>query len=409
MANSSKRVSDYLQSQIARGAFPGAQYVIGEGHNIIAEDALGLAVVEPERIPVNVDTIYDLASLTKPLVTSLLTVIFAKRGMLDMSAAVGDYLSEFNEEGKRHITLRELLTHTSGLPNWIPLYLEANGPADVPAKIARVLPDSGDPKAVPALVYSDLNYILLGYILERVAGERLELIAQTEIFSPLGLKRTMFNPPAELMRETAATEHGQVFEQANAMEECAAGGQWAAGTDLYIPDASVPQAASNLPANSRPLRPGLPLSKWRKHVIWGEVHDGNAHFLGGVAGHAGLFSTAREVFRIASQFLRGSELVTSDSLRLFTQNLTEGQETARSIGWIIASTKDCSGGPLLAPTGIGHNGFTGTSVWMDPEKRRIFVLLTNRIHPRVAATDMKQIRQQFNSRAVESLDDKDSF
>jgi CubicO group peptidase (beta-lactamase class C family) len=210
-----------------------------------------------------------------------------------------------------------------------------------------------------------------------------------------------------MRRETAATEHGQVFEQANATDECAAGGgQWAAGTDLNIPEVSKAQASSNLPVTDGSMSAGLPLRNWRKNVIWGEVHDGNAHFLGGIAGHAGLFSTAREVFKIASQFLQGSQLITGDGLRLFTENLTQGQETARSISWIIAETKNCSAGPALAPTAIGHNGFTGTSVWMIPEKRRIFVLLTNRIHPRVAATDMKRIRQQFNSLAVESLDSK---
>jgi CubicO group peptidase (beta-lactamase class C family) len=410
MASSSKRVSEYLQSQIAHGSFPGAQYVIGEDRKIVEEGALGLAVVEPERIPVTLDTIYDLASLTKPLVTSLLTVMYAKRGALDLSAAVGDYLNEFDEEGKRLITLTELLTHTSGLPNWMPLYLEAGSAAEVPARIADALPDSRHSKAAPALIYSDLNYILLGYVLERVTGERLDRIARREIFEPLGLKRTMFNPPPELMRETAATEHGQIFEQANATEEWAAGGgQLAAGTDTGIPDQSVSGSSSEPHAARRTLPTDAPLRKWRKQVIWGEVHDGNAHFLGGVAGHAGLFSTAREVFRIASQFLQGSELITSDALRLFTENFTQGYETSRSISWVLAATKDCSAGPAFGPTAVGHNGFTGTSVWMDPEKLRIFVLLTNRIHPRVAATDMKQIRQQFNSLAAESLDGNKSL
>ncbi|HVG22101.1 MAG TPA: serine hydrolase, partial [Blastocatellia bacterium] len=298
--------------------------------------------------------------------------------------------------------LTELLTHTSGLPNWMPLYLEVGSAAEVPARIARALPG---PDTAPALVYSDLNYILLGCVLERLTGERLDRIARSEIFEPLGLKRTMFNPPPELRRETAATEHGQIFERANAMEGWAAGGsQLAAGTDLSISDVLASRPPSELLAIDCPPPADSPARDWRRHVIWGEVHDGNAHFLGGVAGHAGLFSTAREVFTIASQFFRGSQLVTDDSLRLFTENLTPGHDTARSISWILAATGDCSAGPALAPTGIGHNGFTGTSVWMDPQKRRAFVLLTNRIHPKVAATDMKQIRQRFNSLAVESLD-----
>jgi CubicO group peptidase (beta-lactamase class C family) len=304
--------------------------------------------------------------------------------MIDLRAPVGDYLDEFSEEGKGRVTLVELLTHTSGLPNWRPLYLQAREPSDVPADIARILSSLPRSNASPALVYSDLNYILLGYVLERVTGERLDRLAEKEIFKPLGLKRTMFNPPSDLMRETAATERGQMFEQANALEEMAI--------------SSPAQSAENSSGN-----PGAPDRTWRNNVIWGEVHDGNAHFLGGVAGHAGLFSTAREVFKIASQFLQGSELVKSDSLPLFTKNLTPGQGTARSIACIIAQTKDCAAGPALAPNGIGHNGFTGTSVWMDPEKRRVFVLLSNRIHPKVVTIDMKEIRQQFNRLAVESL------
>ena len=127
-------------------------------------------------------------------------------------------------------------------------------------------------------------------------------------------------------------------------------------------------------------------------MIWGEVHDGNANFMGGTAGHAGLFSTAREAFRIANQFLPGSELLRPESLELFVQNLTPGCATSRSIAWILAETLECSAGPALPPTALGHNGFTGTSIWMDPPES-VFILLTNRVHPRVDAIDMRQMRQ----------------
>jgi CubicO group peptidase (beta-lactamase class C family) len=203
MTRSSKKLSDCLQAQIARGSFPGAQYVVGQDRRIISEGALGFAVVEPERIAVTPDTIYDLASLTKPLVTSLLAVIFAGLGLIDLSAPVGDYLSEFDEKRKRHVTLTRLLTHVSGLPNWRPLYLETTDSAHVPAYISGLLDDSSGTEAAP-LIYSDLNYILLGCVLERVSGERLDRLAQKKIFGPLGLKRTMFNPPPELRREIAA-------------------------------------------------------------------------------------------------------------------------------------------------------------------------------------------------------------
>lgn len=380
MTDSSKRLSEYLETQIARGAFPGAQYVVGEDQQIIREGAVGFAVIEPERIPVTIDTIYDLASLTKPLVTSLLAVIFSALGSIDLNAPLGRYLDEFDEKRKRRITLTQLLTHVSGLPNWRPLYLETSDPADVPAYIARVLDASPDAETFP-LVYSDLNYILLGRVLERTSGERLDRLAQKHIFGPLNLKRTMFNPPPDLKREIAATEHGQTFEQANAASDA----EMQKNADAEI------NKASSLH------------TYWRKEVIWGEVHDGNAYYLGGVAGHAGLFSVAREVFQIANQFLRGSLLVNEDGLRLFAKNFTDGHDTSRSIGWILASSKDCSAGPSMPETAMGHTGFTGTSVWIDPGKRRVFVLLTNRIHPRVSAFDMKEVRQQFNTLAVEEL------
>jgi CubicO group peptidase (beta-lactamase class C family) len=383
MMNSSKRLSEYLETQIVRGAFPGAQYVVGCDQRIIHEGAVGFAVVEPERIPATVDTIYDLASLTKPLVTSLLAVIFSALGAIDLNAPLGQYLDEFDEKRKRQITLTQLLTHVSGLPNWRPLYLETKNPADVPAYIAGLLTDSPDAETFP-LVYSDLNYILLGCVLERASGERLDLLAQKHIFDPLSLKRTMFNPPIDLKREIAATEHGQTFEQANA------------ASDIETRERAE-VTTSHTSVSLHPSRP------WRKEIIWGEVHDGNAYYLGGVSGHAGLFSVAREVFQIANQFLRGSSLVNEEGLQLFAKNFTDGHETSRSIGWILASSKDCSAGPRMPPTAMGHTGFTGTSVWLDPDKRRAFVLLTNRIHPHVSAFDMKEVRQQFNTLAVEEL------
>jgi CubicO group peptidase (beta-lactamase class C family) len=210
MPKSSDIITSFLEYEIAQGALPGGQYLVGENLQIIAEDAVGLAVVEPERIPATLDTIYDLASLTKPLITALLVVRFAERGVLDLAAPLARYLDEFNDEDQREITLSQLLTHTSGLPNWRPLYVEAQDRADVPAAIARTLLEQPPVSSSSEVIYSDLNYILLGFILERVIGDRIDRLARREIFDPLRLERTMFNPPAELLRETAATEHGQV-------------------------------------------------------------------------------------------------------------------------------------------------------------------------------------------------------
>jgi CubicO group peptidase (beta-lactamase class C family) len=377
-----EKVIEFLQDEIGAGRFPGAQYLIGQNGEVIAEGALGLAVVEPEKIPATADTIYDLASLTKPLVTSLLAERLAEREALDLKAPLGDYLTEFGDRAgeKGRITLAQLLTHTSGLAAWRPLYLEAASVEDVPAAIAR-MPLEGPADNHAQVIYSDLNYVLLGYVIERVTGKRLDQVARAEIIKPLGLTRTMFNPPRHMKRETAATEWGQAYEGGEAYE--------AALRD---------QLSGPLKSN------GLPRPVWRTDLIWGEVHDGNAYFLGGVAGHAGLFSTAREVFRLANQFLPGSELLRAESLPLFTENFTRGQRDARSMGWMLAETVDCSAGPRLPASAFGHTGFTGTSVWIDPELRRVFVLLTNRIHPAVADTNMKQVRRQFHSLGVEALD-----
>jgi CubicO group peptidase (beta-lactamase class C family) len=379
MAYISETVSTFLQSEIERGAFPGAQYVIGQAGQIVAEGALGLAVVEPEHIATTLNTIYDLASLTKPLVTALLIVKFAQRGLIDLEAPAAEYVSELDNDNKQHITVKHLLTHVSGFPNWRPIYLEARDRDNVAAALARI------PTPWPAqLLYSDLNYILLGILLERITSERLDRIAVREIFEPLHLKRTMFNPPPELKREIAATECGQVFEHGNADAELSAHGRF-----------EVASAGRRAPAG---------IHRWRNNLIWGEVHDGNSYFMGGVAGHAGLFSTGRDVFRIANQFLAGSELLNPQSLGLFRTDLTPGQDTARSLGWILAATRDCSAGPSLCPTGMGHNGFTGGSVWMEPDERRVLILLTNRVHPKVDAIDMKAIRQRFNTLAIQALD-----
>jgi CubicO group peptidase (beta-lactamase class C family) len=376
------QVSVHLQNAIEHGVFPGAQFVVGESGKIIAEAALGYAVIEPERIPVTRNTIYDLASLTKPLVTTLLTVIFAERGLLDLAAPASNYLEELGIGDKRAITLMQLLTHTSGLPAWRPLYLETQNRADVVATIAHTARENlHNAESASVTIYSDLNFILLGFILERMTGNRLDLLAQKEIFQPLGLTKTFFNPAPELQCQIAATEFGQAHER-----------KTVAQMKIVCPTlAHNDQSKDKL----RPLR--------RKHLLWGEVHDGNAHFMEGVAGHAGFFSTAQEVFLIASQFINDSKLLRNESLSLFTQNFTQGAGDARSVGWMLAATKDCSAGKLLPDDAFGHTGFTGTSVWIDGQKQRVFVLLTNRVHPQVRDFGMKQVRQQFHTLAVEAL------
>jgi CubicO group peptidase (beta-lactamase class C family) len=366
----SQEISAMLAERIEAGDFPSAVYVVAERGRVRFADAVGEAVREPEARPATLETIYDLASLTKPLVTGLLAARQVESGALKLDGRVSDYLEEFGTEEKRAITVRQLLTHTSGLPAWRPLYLLCvNGPARVLECIAAE-PLEREPGA--RVVYSDLGFITLGLILQRLAGDTLPELARREIFDPLGLTRTFFNPSESFRTETAACESG-----GNAYERgvCESEGRGAGGG-------------------------------WRTRTIWGEVHDGNAYFLGGAAGHAGLFSTARETLRIAGQFLPGTtRLLAPDTCALFPLNMTEGLNEARSFAWQLAATPDSTAGPRLPPESFGHLGFTGTSCWTDPTRERTFILLTNRTHARTLPfVNINSTRRRFHTLAVEALE-----
>jgi CubicO group peptidase (beta-lactamase class C family) len=369
MSTPEKFISSFLSERIAAGDFPSAVYIVAERGAAIFADALGNAVVNPRPIPATSETIYDLASLTKPLVTGLLCSRRVEAGELTLDSSVAHYLAEFDRTDKQDITVRELLTHTSGLPAWQPLYILAEGERDRAAGAIANLKLEYKPGT--RVVYSDLGFILLGFLLERMTGNRLAKLARQEIIEPLKLQRTFFNPEQAMQTGIAACEIGNGYER----EMCNTTG----GSDY---------------------------GDWRKDLIWGEVHDGNAHFLGGAAGHAGLFSTAQETFVLAQQFLAGeSKLLKPETCNLFRQNMTPGLEQARSLSWQLAATKDSSAGPDLPGESFGHTGFTGTSCWIDPEQERVFILLTNRTHARnLPFANINSVRQRFHSLAATALE-----
>jgi CubicO group peptidase (beta-lactamase class C family) len=364
------QISEFLSERIAAGDFPSAVYLVAEKGEIKFSGALGNAVVEPETIAATIDTIYDVASLTKPLVTALLIArVFGDK------SGLRPFDSFF--EQCRGISNTRALVHTSGLPAWKPFYLLAE-PGDLlsyETKSKRVIEliaaerDSYEPGS--KVVYSDLNYLLLGFLVEKLYEGKLDAIAKKEVFEPLGLKKTFFNPPAELKREIAASEHGNRYEKQTCVEN------------------------------------GFDASKysWREDVIWGEVHDGNAYFLDGVAGHAGLFSTAEEVFKIAGQFLAGrSQLLTPEICKVFQTDQTPGLNEARSLGFQLAATPDSTAGKALAKNSFGHLGFTGTSLWIEPDTERIFILLTNRTHDRpLPFVNINSTRREFHRLAAAEL------
>jgi CubicO group peptidase (beta-lactamase class C family) len=368
MVTRNEQLSGFLTEHINAGEFPSAVYLIGEGDEIVFADALGHSVVQPYRIANKVDTIYDLASLTKPLVTGMLCARRIELGELTLDSSVSHYLPEFERTDKQMITVRELLTHTSGLPAWRPLYVLAEGERERAAGAIANLDLEYKPGT--RVVYSDLGFIALGVLLERMTGHQLADLAQREIFEPLQLKQTFFNPEIALQTGIAACETGNVYETNMCKES---------GSGEY--------------QNSR------------QRLIWGEVHDGNAYFLGGAAGHAGLFSTAAEVFQLAQQFVPGfTHLLTAETCKLFRENMTAGLEEARSLAWQLAATKDSTAGTALPPDSFGHTGFTGTSLWIDAEHARVFILLTNRTHAReLPFANINAVRREFHTLATAEI------
>lgn len=367
-------ISGFISERIAANDFPSAVYLVAEKGEIVFQDALGFAVVVPERIEARLDTIYDVASLTKPLVTGLLAAQGIDEGELELASYVGDFFSEFKNSALSRLTVKDLATHTSGIKAWEPLYLLAKSRVSVPGVIAN-LPILGN--AARAVEYSDLNFIALGHMIE---GLRIDHEFGYEVIDSLELKRTGFNPLNDSwvgklnQEEIAASEKGNEYERQTCQEK--------------YPELSIPPSAL------------------RSNQIWGEVHDGNAYFMGGVAGHAGLFSTAEEVCKIALQFLpEHTRLLKPETCELFRTNFTKGMNEDRSFAFQLASTEGSTAGTKMSQESFGHNGFTGTSLWIDPVKDRVFVLLTNRTHHHpLPFVNINSVRRKFHDLAIESLD-----
>ncbi len=386
-------IATFLNERIDAGDFPSAVYLVAEKGEIVMHEALGYAVVEPERIEAKLDTIYDLASLTKVLVTGLLCARQIENGRIALDQIIEYYLPELIEYGVQEsphvvdydcldVEISHLLTHHSGYQAWKPFYLLCNPyEPNIRNRILWIIGNLTPPQLDPEVIYSDLNFIMLCGMLEKLYGERLDLIFENEIGKPLDLQNTFFNPPQNFRSRLAANEKGNEFEKQTCI-------------DLAFLDNENPVA----------IAPGT--DSFRTDVIWGEVHDNNAYFMGGVAGHAGLFSSAEETFKIAQQFLPNyTSLLKPETCELFRTNFTPGMNEHRSFAFQLASTPDSTAGAKMSPESFGHLGFTGTSLWIDPVKERVFILLTNRTHNRALPfANINSVRRRFHDLAIEHLD-----
>ncbi len=371
-----RRMDQSLQEGIRKGIFPGAvASVMTKGAQTCTafKGWTGTA----EGAAVDEKTLYDLASLTKVMVTLPLVLLSIQSGKLSLTDSLVTFLPELEEgedsERKAQIKIAHLLTHTSGLPAWRPFFLIAQGKKEYIRLIAQesLVGNPGN-----QVVYSDLGFMVLGFLLERIWDEELDALAKRLLFQPSGMDSTCYLPLEQIalpISGIAQTENGNAFEQ-NMAENYLAGGE---------------------PADHPRLdewRERLAGYQWRQGMIRGTVHDCNAHYgLGGVSGHAGLFSTIRDVERYMQIWTSEDAPVRIDRVlkALSTRSLTDPSIHRRGLGWIASSTggsleqlaAGCTGGDLVSESAYGHTGFTGTSIWSDPVKDVTVITLTNRVHP----------------------------
>ncbi|WP_253735825.1 serine hydrolase [Paenibacillus sp. FJAT-26967] len=323
-----------LDKEVEEGNIPGAVIAIGrQGHLLeyVTGKAMDNQVSKHGDLPAAADTLYDTASLTKVVVTLPLILFLLEEGKLRLDDKLSLFFEEFKEGVKADINVRHLLTHTAGFVSAPDMYSHGWTREEIIQFVLRQQPVTAPGTKVE---YSDVGYIILGHLIERLFGQPLEQLAYSRIFSPLGMTDSMFCPPEEIRDRIAATEH-------------------------Y--------------ANEDEPR-------------WGVVHDENAYVMGGIGGHAGLFSTARDLHRYAQLWLEdgvfdGHRLLSKASLRASIYNLTPGTlGGSRGLGWALKGDKLDASGDLLSAATYGHTGYTGTSLYVDPESKLTIVLLTNRVH-----------------------------
>ena len=337
-------VDRLMQQAVASGLIPGGVVAVGHGGRVVYCKAFGWRSLEPAREAMTVDTLFDLASLTKPVATAPAIMQLVEQGRLGLDDPVAKVLPEFAAHGKQAITLRQLLTHFSGLPVDLDLKNEWRG-RDAAYRMAMDAAPTQPPGT--QFRYSDVNYIVLGFVVEKVTGLTLDEYAQRHIFLPLGMSETRFLPPAAWLARTAPTAYDEHHQ-----------------------------------------------------MLRGQVHDPTARRMGGVAGHAGVFSTADDLAKFAEEMLGAHRVLSVATLRLMTtpqQPINTG--VLRGLGWDIESPFSSARGEAYPIGSFGHTGFTGTSIWIDPSTDSYVILLTNRVHPN-GGRSINALRSQIATAAA---------
>ena len=325
---------------------------VTQSSQLIAAKAFGNFTFEPDSPKASVETIFDLASVSKVIATAAAAMLLYERGQLDLEIPVSAIIPEFLQEDPRkdEVTLHMLLAHSSGLPAYEKLFLRART-RDELLQAAFATPLVAEPGATA--VYSDIGFIILGEALSRIADESLDRFCQHEIFGPLGMAHTMYRPPASIR-------------------------------------VSIPPTVND--------------DSFRHHIVQGEVHDENASVMGGVAGHAGVFTTAGDVAIFAHAMLNGGRpLLRPETVSLFTRREVAPEGASRALGWDTPSAPS-QAGKYFSQQSFGHLGYTGTSLWIDPSRQLSVTLLTNRTWPDNQNQAIKQVRPRFHDAVIEALE-----
>lgn len=355
--NSFSDIYNFLQNEIEKGVFPGAVLSIVTGEQILYQQAAGKAQLEPEERSIALETVFDLASLTKVLATTSAIMKLIESGKINLHDSIEKYFPEIGQD-KENINIYNLLTHTSGYQATVNLWEKK---LNYKEKIEYILDIPLEYGIGETINYSDPNFILLGEVVQRVTGKTLQEYTRENIFLPLKMGNTGFNPLDNLekvnKKDFAATEY----------------------------------------------------CDRRERMVVGEVHDKNAYYLGGISGHAGLFSDINDLSKFVMMLLNngifnGTRIFSSLTVKTMIKNWTSELDKNRALGWELANNLGASGGIFLSKRAFGHTGFTGTSIWIDPEYNLGIILLSNRVHPSRKNRKIISFRPRFHNFVLAKLD-----
>jgi serine-type D-Ala-D-Ala carboxypeptidase len=354
------RAFSILREGIARCAFPGASLAVTYRGELVASQGFGNFIFDPRSPQVHADTVFDVASLTKAIATTTMAMLLYERAKLSLDGLVSKELPDFvnltpahQHASRRQVTMRMLLAHSSGLPAYEKLFQFA-GRRDELVRAALTAPLIAAPGT--RAEYSDIGFIVLGEILSNIAGQPLDIFAWREIFAPLRMTRSRFNPPGEWKDDIPPTEDERSFFG---------------------------------------------------RVMQGEVNDENANVMGGIAGHAGIFAPATDLARFAECMLRGgAPILKQGTIKIFTRRESTPSGTTRALGWDTPSRPESASGTKFSDHSFGHLGFTGTSLWIDPERQLSVTLLTNRTWPDRESHGIREVRPMVHDAIVDALEEK---